>query len=125
MENYEKLIAEIDEIVKRIKGLYDLAYTQYSHAVDEVISGRLTDEKQIEHILDGIIDFGDDLRFLELSKRLCRHIYYEYPQLVGSFVHMYRACLLYTSSTKPSTSKTPQRSRPRPSSAFRAGSGLS
>ena len=39
MENYEKLIAEIDEIVKRIKGLYDLAYTQYSHAVDEVISG--------------------------------------------------------------------------------------
>ena len=81
MENYEKLIAEIDEVVKRIKGLYDLAYTQYSHA----------DEKQIEHILDGIIDFGDDLRFLELSKRLCRHIYYEYPQLVGSFVHMYRA----------------------------------
>ena len=50
-----------------------------------------TDEKQIDHILDGIIDFGDDLRFLELSKRLCRHIYYEYPQLVGSFVHMYRA----------------------------------
>ena len=39
MENYEKLIAEIDEVVKRIKGLYDLAYTQYSHAVDEVISG--------------------------------------------------------------------------------------
>ena len=68
MENYEKLIAEIDEVVKQIKGLYDLAYTQYSHAVDEVISGRLTDEKQIEHILDGIIDFGDDLRFLELSK---------------------------------------------------------
>ena len=88
MENYEKLIAEIDEVVKRIKGLYDLAYTQYSHAVDEVISGRLTDEKQIEHI---IIDLGDDLRFWELSKRLCRHIYYEYPQLVGSFVHMYRA----------------------------------
>ena len=91
MENYEKLVAEIDEIVKQIKGLYDLAYTQYSHAVDESISGRLTAEKQIEHILDGIIDFGDDLRFLELSKRLCRHIFYEYPQLVGSFVHMYRA----------------------------------
>ena len=91
MEDYEKFIAEIDEVVKQIKGLYDLAYTQYSHAVDEVISGRLTDEKQIAHILDGIIDFGDDLRFLELSKRLCRHSYYEYPQRVGSFVHMFRA----------------------------------
>ena len=51
----------------------------------------LTMEFDGERILDGIIDFGDDLRFLELSKRLCRHIYYEYPQLVGSFVHMYRA----------------------------------
>ena len=90
MENYETLIAEIDEVVKRIKGLYDLAYTQYSHAVDEVISGRLTDEKQIEHILDGILDFGDDLRFLKLSKKLCRHIYNQYPQLVGDFVSMYR-----------------------------------
>ena len=93
MENYEKLIAEIDEIVKRIKGLYDLAYTQYSHAVDEVISGRLTDEKQIEHILDGIIDFGDDLRFLELSKRLCRHIYYEYPYR-GSSPWFFRVTLV-------------------------------
>lgn len=25
MENYEKFIAEIDEVVKQIKGLYDLA----------------------------------------------------------------------------------------------------
>ena len=49
MENYEKLIAEIDEVVKQIKGLYDLAYTQYSHAVDEVISGRLTDEKPVSY----------------------------------------------------------------------------
>ena len=37
MENYEKLIAEIDEVVKRIKGLYDLAYTQYSHAVENML----------------------------------------------------------------------------------------
>lgn len=64
---------------------------QYSHLVDVVLEGALTDEKQIEHILDGILDFGDDLRFLDLSKILCRHIYYQYPQLVGNFVHMYRA----------------------------------
>lgn len=65
-------------------------YVQYSHLVDAVLAGALTDEKQIEHILDGILDFGDDLRFLDLSKILCRHIYYQYPQLVGNFVHMYR-----------------------------------
>lgn len=80
---------EIKDIVGKITDLYDLAYEQYSRAVDEVLAGRLTDEKQIEHILDGILDFGDDLRFLELSKKLCRHIYYQYPQLVGDHVHMF------------------------------------
>lgn len=59
--------------------------------MDEVLAGRITEESQIEHILDGILDFGDDLRFLDLSKKLCRHIYYQYPQLVGNFVSMYRA----------------------------------
>ena len=57
----------------------------------QVLAGRITEESQIEHILDGILNFGDDLRFLDLSKKLCRHIYYQYPQLVGNFVSMYRA----------------------------------
>lgn len=91
MENYEKLLEDIRGTVEQINSLYDLAYEQYSQVVDDVLSGRLTDEKQIEHILDGIIDFGDDLRFLDLSKKLCRHIYYQYPQLVGNFVSMFRA----------------------------------
>ena len=90
MDNQDKLIDDVDVIVKKIKELHDLAYGQDSRLVDAVLAGSLTDEKQIEHILDGIIDFGDDLRFLELSKKLCRHIYYQYPQLVGSFVNMYR-----------------------------------
>ena len=47
--------------------------------MDAVLADSLTDEKQIEHILDGILDFGDDLRFLELSKKLCRHIFGHTP----------------------------------------------
>lgn len=62
----------------------------YSRLVDAVPAGSLTDEKQIEHILDGILDFGDDLRFLKLSEKLCRHIYCRYPHLAGNFVGMYR-----------------------------------
>ena len=90
MDNQDKLIEDVEVIVRKIKELHDLAYVQYSQLVDAVLADSLPDEKQIEHILDGIIDFGDDLRFLELSKKLCRHIYYQYPQLVGSFVNMYR-----------------------------------
>lgn len=91
MEDYEKLLDDIRDTVSRISDLYDFAYAQYSHAVDEVLANRLTDEKQIDHLLDGIIDFGDDLRFIELSKKLCRHIFYHYPQLVGDFVSTFRA----------------------------------
>ena len=94
MENYDLLLEEIKGTVGKISDLYDLAYTQYASIVDEVLAGRLTDEKQIEQILDGILDFGDDLRFLELSKKLCRHIYYQYPQLVGDYVHMFRATFM-------------------------------
>ena len=90
MENYEKLLEEIKGTIGKITELYDIAYRQYSHAVDEVLADRITDEKQIEGILDGIMDFGEDERFLELSKKLCRHIYYRYPQLVGDFVSMFR-----------------------------------
>lgn len=90
MNNQDKLIEDVEVIVRKIKELHDSAYVQYSLLVDAVLAGCLTDEKQIERILDGIIDFGDDLRFLELSKKLCRHIYYRYPNLVGSFVNMYR-----------------------------------
>ena len=90
MDDYEKLLETIKGTVGEIRKLNDLAYCQYSSAVDEVLAGRLTDEKQIERILDGIIDFGDDERFLKLSKKLCRHIYYKYPQIVGDFVSMFR-----------------------------------
>lgn len=90
MNNQDKLVEDVEVIARKIKELHDLAYVQYSQLVDAVLAGSLTDERQIEHILDGIIDFGDDLRFLELSKKLCRHIYYQYPQLVGNFVNMYR-----------------------------------
>jgi len=90
VDNQDKLIDDVEVIIKKIKELHDLAYVRYSRLVDAVLADSLTDEKQIEHILDGILDFGDDLRFLELSKKLCRHIYYRYPQLVGSFVNMYR-----------------------------------
>ena len=90
MDSQEKIIKDVEVIVRKIKELYDLAYVQYSQLVDAVLNGSITDEKQIEHILDGIIDFGDDRRFLELSKKLCRHIYYQYPHLVGNFVNMYR-----------------------------------
>lgn len=91
MDDYEIIYEEIRGTIDQLSGLYDQAFRQYSHLVNEVLIGRITGECQIEHILGGLLDFGDDLRFLELSKKLCRHIFYQYPQLVGDYAHMYRA----------------------------------
>ena len=90
MEHNEKLLNGLGGIVEEINGLRDLAYVQYSKAVNEVLAGRITDGREIEHILDGIMDFGEDIRFSNLSKKPCRHIYNQYPQLVGDFMSMYR-----------------------------------
>jgi len=91
MNEEQKILSEIEETVEKLKELHDLAYTQYSRAVDAVISKQIVDDRQVEHLLDGIIDLGDDVRFIELMKKLCRHIYFQYPQLVGDYIHMFRS----------------------------------
>lgn len=56
-----------------------------------VVADRITDEQQLERIMDGLCDFCDEIRFIELYRSLCRHIYYQYPQLVGEHVALFRA----------------------------------
>ena len=46
------------------------------------------------------MNFGDDPRFIALMKKLCRHVYYRYPQLVGDYVHFFR--LLFEENTSES-----------------------
>ena len=47
-------------------------------------------EKEIERIMDGLLDFGDDEKFLALYKKLCRHVYTFYPQMVGKHIAIFR-----------------------------------
>ena len=49
------------------------------------------DEQRLEQIMDGLCDFCDESRFIDLYRSLCRHIYYQYPQLVGEHVALFRA----------------------------------
>ena len=80
----EACFAAIREIVQEISRLMDAAYQQYR------LNGRITEEREIERIMDGLVDFGDDPRLLELYKTLCRHVYYKYPALVGEHAAIFR-----------------------------------
>ena len=55
-----------------------------------MLNGRITEEREIERIMDGLVDFGDDPRLLELYKTLCRHIYYKHLALVKGHIALFR-----------------------------------
>ena len=86
----EACFAAIREIVQEISRLMDAAYQQYSRLVEQVLNGRITEEREIERIMDGLVDFGDDPRLLELYKTLCRHIYYKHLALVKGHIALFR-----------------------------------
>ena len=75
---YSEALEAAKETVEALNKLTDQALAQY------------TDERELEHIMDGLLDFGDDLRFLEIYKRLCRHIFYKHPQMVGEHIYLWR-----------------------------------
>ena len=86
----EACFAAIREIVQEISRLMDAAYQQYSRLVEQVLNGRITEEREIERIMDGLVDFGDNPRLLELYKTLCRHIYYKHLALVKGHIALFR-----------------------------------
>ena len=46
------------------------AFQQYSILVDAVINNHISGQKEIEHIMDGLSDFGDHAEFFELYRKL-------------------------------------------------------
>ena len=90
MDSYSELLEQVRDTVSALRQLTDTAYEQYSALVNAVIAGEIQGQREIERIMDGLIDFGDDIRFLEIYKRLCRHVYYKYPGMVGEHVALWR-----------------------------------
>ena len=66
MGSNDALLNEIKDTINGIRALMDRAYQQYSSLVDAVINDEITDINQIERIMDGLVDLGDDVRFIEM-----------------------------------------------------------
>ncbi|MGM9601606.1 MAG: hypothetical protein ACI3W5_08530 [Faecousia sp.] len=94
MEKYSEMMEDIAAAVQGIELLKKQALKHYTRLVDEVLADRLTDETSIERIMDGLADFGDYPEFLVLYRKLCRHVYYHYPALVGKHVTWFRALFM-------------------------------
>lgn len=93
-KGYKELLEEITAAAHEIKRLKQTVYEHYSVLVGEVLADRITDEADIEKIMDGLTDFGEDIEFLNLYRKICRHVYYHYPQLVGGYPALFRTLFM-------------------------------
>lgn len=83
-EKLEKLVAARNELKEQI-------YQQCELLVEMVLDGSITDEEEVNSILEAVTYLCDGKRYIELDRLLCRHIVTYYPQLIGPYPNMFRA----------------------------------
>jgi hypothetical protein len=81
---------ELRDLVSHLATLHHDALKAYTPLVDQTIADGSRNVKEIEHLLDGILDFCGDEKMLTIFKRLCRHYYGIDPRATAEYVHLYR-----------------------------------
>ena len=106
MSDYQSAFQKIASAVEGIEALRRTEFRQYSLLVEAVINNQITDQPEIQKIMDGLSYFGDQEEFLELSKKLYRHIYYAYPEMVGKYAALFRAMFMNNAASGEENSDT-------------------
>ena len=90
-KNKENIFFEsISEMAKQIQELQILSVAQYTPLVENIIKAQICNEMQIEHTLDGLLDFACHPEGLKLFKKLCRYYYFINPQAAAEYVMIYK-----------------------------------
>jgi len=92
------LTDDIREIAKGLQAIYSQAETQYTSAVNDVIRRKSKDAKEIEHILNYMLDFADNEKILTSYRKLCRYYFDINPQATAEYIQSYKE--LYDSDEK-------------------------
>lgn len=82
---------DIKELCVRLQAVRDFAYAQYSDEVKHLLTNKSPLQSQAEPLLDGLLDFCGEERFLKLFKEVCRHLLPSYPSTVQAYIQLYRA----------------------------------
>jgi hypothetical protein len=80
----------IKDLVAASQDLARRAEQEYSLLVDAVITEECREPEQIEHLLDGLLDFCFDSRILLLYKKLCRYYFDIDPVATAEYINAYR-----------------------------------
>lgn len=89
-QQYETTLIEFKKIAQSIISLNEQAYQVYLPLVDAIIQTKNKDEKEIEHLLDRILDIACSEKGLLLYKKLCRYYWDINPNATAFYINAYR-----------------------------------
>lgn len=90
MSDYDTMYSAISAIAEGMRDLQQQAAQQYRPVVDNILRTRSRDTHQIEHTLDGLLDFCGHEPVLEMYKKLCRHYWAIDPAATAYYINAYR-----------------------------------
>jgi hypothetical protein len=86
----DDLVQSIGKIARASRKLARQAEKQYAPEIEDILRTQCRDPQRIEHLLDGMLDFGFDAAMVRLYKKLCRYYFELDPEATASYVHAYR-----------------------------------
>ena len=90
MSDGDAIAGGLDALVGQLQQLQLQAAEQYQPVVDALVRTGSRDVQQIEHTLDGLLDFCGHEPVLEMYRRLCRHYWDIDPAATADYVKAYR-----------------------------------
>ena len=90
MSDGNAIASGLDALVGQLQRLQLQAAQQYQPVVDALLRTGSRDVQQIEHTLDGLLDFCGHPPVLEMYRRLCRQYWDIDPTATVDYVKAYR-----------------------------------
>lgn len=90
MDKFKTAYQELSALRAQYKECIDNIYAQYCFLIKAIITNQIVSEQEIDAITEGLLDFCEEERFLLLHAELCRHIFENYPNLIGNFNNFFR-----------------------------------
>ena len=85
-----EMTESIASLAASIHDLHKRAVREYTPIVAAILRSRSRDTRNIEHTLDGLLDFCGHAPVVRLFRELCRHYYFINPVATAGYVHAYR-----------------------------------
>ena len=82
-------IDDLSKLALQIEHLNEMAYIQYKPIANDLCS-RIAPINEVEYTLDRMLDFCGCEEILVLFKKICKHYYKIYPEMIAFEINSYR-----------------------------------